>query len=393
MKMKILITILILNIACSQVFNTTQGTEHSTITEAIQNAAANDYISVTPATYTESFTIENAITLEGQTGVIIDASNQSNAISIIGNNITVSGFEIIGDDNTTSGIAVNPGSTNININNNVIHGMGLANSSNESPLSYGIIAWGNEIPPNPPSDITIDNNEIYDISGTGISLGEITQNITITNNTIRDINGVVLSDNIIPNQDLTSIGINGLFTDNASISGNTFSNLTVGITLGISTGTVSNNTYNNTSIFFASLFFNTDSDDGFTFTETESYWVSEQDVQNVVLMRSYCSSLDIATQTADSGSTILASNGDQITQDCSGEWDGNNLPFCGSCDTDTQGDANLDGFVDILDVVGIINYLLNGADFTDAQQCLSDMDSNSDVNILDIVILVQSITS
>ena len=39
--------------------------------------------------------------------------------------------------------------------------------------------------------------EIYDISGTGISLGEITQNITITNNIIRDINPLVLSENII----------------------------------------------------------------------------------------------------------------------------------------------------------------------------------------------------
>ena len=76
--------------------------------------------------------------------------------------ITVSEFEIIGDDNTTAGISVNPGSSSININDNTIHGMGLANSSNESPLSYGIIVWGNETPPNPPTNVTIDGNHIID---------------------------------------------------------------------------------------------------------------------------------------------------------------------------------------------------------------------------------------
>ena len=53
-----------------------------------------------------------------------------------------------------------------------------------------------------------------------------TQNITITNNTIRDIVAIGLPDNIIPNQDLTSLGINGVFTDNVTISGNNFQNLT-----------------------------------------------------------------------------------------------------------------------------------------------------------------------
>ena len=65
MKMKILITILILNIACSQVFNTTQGTEYPTITEAIQNAAANDYISVTPATYTDEEVVCRVFEVKG----------------------------------------------------------------------------------------------------------------------------------------------------------------------------------------------------------------------------------------------------------------------------------------------------------------------------------------
>ena len=390
-KIKTLTIILISTFIYPQVFNTTSGTQYSTITDALQDASASDLIQVSEGIYAESFTIDIPITLEGDANAVIDASNESNAISIMGNDVIVRGFEIIGSDATTSGIAVNPGSQNITIQNNTIHGMGFSNPSNESPLSYGIVVWGNESPPNPPINVTIDGNEIYDISGTGISLGEITQNITITNNIIRDINPLVLSENIIPDQDLTSIGINGLFADNVLISGNTFSNLTVGITLGISTGAIGSNAYSGTSIFFASLFFNTESDDGFTFTETENYWRSEQEVQSIVIMHAYCSTLDIAKQTADDGSTIISSNGEEINQDCDSIWGGNNLPFCGSCQATILGDVTSDGFANVLDVVQIINYVLGLSSFTDTQECLSDVNEDANINILDIVTLVQSI--
>ena len=118
MKIKTLTTILILNITLSQVFNTSLGTEHNTIGEALQNATSGNFIQVSSGTYPESFTINIPITLEGDTGAQIDASNESNAISIMGDNITVRGFEITGSENTTSGIAVNPGSQNIIIENN-----------------------------------------------------------------------------------------------------------------------------------------------------------------------------------------------------------------------------------------------------------------------------------
>ena len=94
--MKTLITILILNIACSQVFNATLDSQHNTIGEALQNATSGNIIQVSANSYAESFTIDIPITLEGAPGAIIDASNESNAISIMGNNITVRNFEIIG---------------------------------------------------------------------------------------------------------------------------------------------------------------------------------------------------------------------------------------------------------------------------------------------------------
>ena len=88
-KTKTLIIILILNIACTQVYNTTTQEEYSTIGEALQigNVNSGDIIQVDEGVYTETFTIDLPITLEGNVGAIIDASNHSNAISIMGNNI------------------------------------------------------------------------------------------------------------------------------------------------------------------------------------------------------------------------------------------------------------------------------------------------------------------
>ena len=386
-----LITLLIFNIAFSQVFNTTQGTEYASIGEALQNINPGDTIQVSPGTYTETISIEDSVTIEGSPGSIIDASNESYGISIKDNNISVSGFEIIGDENTISGFAVNPGSSDINISDNIIHGMGLANY-NESPLSYGIIVWGNEIPPNPPNNITINNNELYNITGSAISLGEITQNIIITNNYIHDINGVIIPENIVPEQDFTSMGINGLFSNNVYISGNTFTNLTAAISIGISNGTIIDNTYNNVDVFFASFFFNTESDDDFEFSESVSYWRSIRDVQSILSMYSYCSSFQLAQDTSDEGTTILTSNGEEIIQDCDNVWGGEASSLCDTCETDILGDSNLDNFVDILDVVLIINYILvDPTILTDSQECLSDLDLNGEINILDVVTLVQSI--
>ena len=122
-----LITLFIFSLTFTQVFNTSQGTEYSTIGEALQNVNSGDTIQVSPGIYTESISIETSINLEGSPGAIIDASNESHGISIKDSNISVSGFEITGNENTISGIAVNPGSINITISDNIIHGMGLAN--------------------------------------------------------------------------------------------------------------------------------------------------------------------------------------------------------------------------------------------------------------------------
>ena len=169
--------------------------------------------------------------------------------------------------------------------------MGLANPSNESPLSYGILAWGNEEIPNPPINVTISNNEIYDVTGAGISLGEVTVNFSILDNYIHNINAVVLPENIIPGTDFTSIGITALTSQNLLVNGNTFENLTVANSYGFSSGSISNNTYVQTQVLFSSIYFNTETSDLFSFEESNDFWIASRNIQSIFTMKTYCSCL------------------------------------------------------------------------------------------------------
>ena len=57
------------------------------------------------------------------------------------------------------------------------------------------------------------------------------------------------------------------------------------------------------------------------------------------------------------------------------------------------GDINQDDFVDILDVVSIINSIVNQSEFADYELCTSDVNEDSQVNVLDIVVIVNLIIS
>ncbi len=55
------------------------------------------------------------------------------------------------------------------------------------------------------------------------------------------------------------------------------------------------------------------------------------------------------------------------------------------------GDVNFDGYLDILDIVRIINYILEYAEFSDNQVLLADINNDGDIDILDLTILSQLI--
>ena len=55
------------------------------------------------------------------------------------------------------------------------------------------------------------------------------------------------------------------------------------------------------------------------------------------------------------------------------------------------GDFNSDNSVDILDVLGLSDLLLFGAEPTDYQLFISDLDGNGDLDIMDLILLVNQI--
>ena len=69
-----------------------------------------------------------------------------------------------------------------------------------------------------PSNITFENNEIYGVSGSGISLGSYTTDINIIGNYIHDIIPVDFLDNQL------SVGVQTQFGQDILISENSFAN-------------------------------------------------------------------------------------------------------------------------------------------------------------------------
>ena len=59
----------------------------------------------------------------------------------------------------------------------------------------------------------------------------------------------------------------------------------------------------------------------------------------------------------------------------------------------TLGDINSDGFIDILDIVLLVNIILGVLDPTDIQETTSDINSDGVINILDVVQIVNIILS
>ena len=57
------------------------------------------------------------------------------------------------------------------------------------------------------------------------------------------------------------------------------------------------------------------------------------------------------------------------------------------------GDVNFDGFINILDILIIVNFVVNSVEFSDSEFFVSDLNSDNEVNVTDIVLMVQIILS
>jgi hypothetical protein len=219
--------------------------------------------------------------------------------------------------------------------------MTLSNPGNDSPLSYGILAYGSSAT-ELPFGSTFSGNDISYVSGAAISLGSYTYGTTITGNYLHDIIPVeILGDQI-------SVGVQSEFAGDLNVSGNTFGNLFIGTSLLASEGSISGNTYNNVASLHTSTY-----PSYVIFNEEIAWWQVFSTVNYLdqdILLISYASTLEFAIFAADDGSTITASDGTEIVQDCIGDWAGTaTVDECGVCGGSgiAEGSCDCDGNVDL----------------------------------------------
>jgi len=83
---------------------------------------------------------------------------------------------------------------------------------------------------------------------------------------------------------------------------------------------------------------------------------------------------------------VVNESGDEISRYAVGSIPGD-FAFWSSCSSD--GDINLDGYLDIVDIVITVSNILDGNPY----DCISDMNSDNIVNVSDIIIVIQVITN
>ena len=310
--------------------------QFSSIQEAINFSENGDTIIVSSQinNYTGFIEVNKELNIISSSDeVIVDASGLQFGFKINSSSVVIDGFNIIGNDSTNAGIIITPGCQNIEINNNVISGMSLPNLSNDSPLSYGILSYGNGETINPPTNIIIYNNSIFNVSGSAISLGSYSANVSILNNNISNISSVQYMG--LP----TSIGINAEYTDSILIQNNSFNEVINASNLLSSNGSIFDNSYSEVSILLSKYI------DDQIFFSANLFWI-EYISDNYIFYLYQDTILGCidplacnynSNANSDDNSCIYAND---ICDTCSGETDGtgtvvdNDLDNDGVCDDD-----------------------------------------------------------
>ena len=222
-----------------------------TIQGALDISLSGDTLSIPAGSYSEALVIARSVYLIAEGEVHLDVSGSTIGIAIEAgvSDVLIDGLNVTGDSLTGSGITINPGCANVEIRNNSISHILLPGGGNQSPLSYGILCWGNSNPIAPPSGIVIANNTIESVLGSAISLGSNTESVEIHDNSF---------DNIIPVDYLGSslaIGIQAELANGLEISGNGYSNLLQSNSLVNCTNvSIQQNSYENSSLMLLTTF-------------------------------------------------------------------------------------------------------------------------------------------
>jgi len=221
--------------------NVTQSLSYTAIQPAIDAANANDVIELAEYTFNERVSITKPLTLTGisKTNTIIDGTGLSG---------------------TGSGIALNSGVTNVTIKNLTVRNFAGV-SPNSSAGIYG--ALGN-------SNLLVDNvQSLSNVGGAGFYANGPVQGVTITNSTFSGHTGgargiviwngfkqnIVISNNIVTNNNCCGIELQDGTASGVTITGNTVLNNAdngigvIGLKAGAGPTLIANNILNNNGRF------------------------------------------------------------------------------------------------------------------------------------------------
>ncbi len=237
------------------IYNTTQGTSHATIQDAIDNATANDVIDVAAGTYTENIALHTGVTLKGANANLACGSRGTETIiapaaglplNVTSDGVTINGFEITAPDYQYAVLCSNTSDLYIVYNN--IHNIGTyITNTNVHAIQYTV--------PNATStnNVTVSDNCFDNISSSALtgysasaigflqstSTGDLT-GLNIERNTINNVstnNGQWPTGKIAYGIQINVGGSGSFLTTgkvvNAVIRGNTISNLSGHIATGI----------------------------------------------------------------------------------------------------------------------------------------------------------------
>ncbi len=333
----------------------------NTIQGAIDAADIGSTINIPSGIYDESLTISKSVYLIASSEVTLNVSSYTSGITITSNteNVTISGLTISGNNLTGAGIVVQPGAKNISIVDNIITDVLLPGGGNTSPLSYGILCWGNPASgENLPTNITIDNNSILNVLGSAISLGTYSVSVSITNNNFSNILPVEIG---LPAP--VSIGIQSEFSTNLEVIGNTYNSLDISNNLISCLGStlLESNTYNDSE-----LMLNTTHPHNISMNDVP--WESIVYDSSPLVFESYYSSTDAAsyqelfaatvflnTLIATSSSTLGCNDVLACNFSSDANVDDGSCTYADQyydCDGNCLNDSDTDGVCDELEVVG-----------------------------------------
>ena len=351
----------------------------NSIQDAIDLAENGDVIYVLGGSYilSETIAINKSLNLmcfdEGQ--CLITADQIGRGISITASDINVIGFDISGSDLTEIGILISSNADNIIIANNRIYGMALPHSDID-PFSYGILVFGQSTE-DMPTNLTFSNNEIWDVTGGAIVLGQYTDSVSVIGNYIHDLNPVDFLGFPV------SYGVGAELSLNLIVTNNTFENLYIASNILTSQASIESNIYDSGINFLLLSALSECEFDESIFWYKVQYTINYNDTDFVGDL--YVDNFETAIEYADAGSTIIDSDSNEYLQNCFGEW-------TESSELDgTQGDINQDGGLNVLDIVEIIIYIFEDNDFDECEFNIADISGDNNINVLDIIIIVSLI--